>query len=253
MLESLDDGVSRILAKLDELKLADHTIVVFTSDNGGLSANVGPSTPATSNAPLRDGKGSLYEGGIREPLIIKWPSVTRPGSTSVVPVCGIDLFPTLLDACGVPSNVRVDGVSLVPLLKGGDVKRDALFWHYPHYWKEGSQPGAAVRTDDYKLIEFYEDGRLELYDLKKDKSEAHSLLSEEPILARELSAKLAAWRKEIGANMMKPNPDYTPEPKAKKTPPFSRDPKGSASADALPFGSRLNDHFSDRRCRQWWG
>ncbi|HTU90149.1 MAG TPA: sulfatase-like hydrolase/transferase [Gemmataceae bacterium] len=210
MIESLDDGVGRILKKLDELKLADHTIVVLTSDNGGLSVKEGPNTPSTSNAPLRAGKGYLYEGGIREPLIVRWPNVTRPGSTSDAPVCGIDLFPTILDACGVRSDVRVDGVSLAPLLRGGELKRDVpLFWHYPHYSNQGGKPGAAVRAGDYKLIEFYEDGRLELYDLKKDISEAHNLIMDKPVKAKELSAKLAAWRKDVGAKMMKPNPDYT--------------------------------------------
>jgi arylsulfatase A-like enzyme len=225
MIESLDAGVGRILKKLHELKLADHTIVVFTSDNGGLNVREGPNTPATSNAPLREGKGYLYEGGIRVPLIVKWPNVTRPGSTNDVPVCGIDLFPTILDACGVKSDSRVDGVSLVPLLKGGDLKREALFWHYPHYSNQGGKPGAVVRAGDYKLIEFYEDGQLELYNLKKDISESHNLVREKPQMAKELSAKLAAWRKEVGAKMMKPNPDYTPQPKAKKAPLFSHEPQ----------------------------
>jgi arylsulfatase A-like enzyme len=224
MLESLDDGVGRILAKLDELKLADQTLLVFTSDNGGLSVKEGPNTPSTSNMPLRAGKGYLYEGGIREPLIIKWPKVTRPGSISAEPVCGIDLFPTLLDACGIKRNDRVDGVSLVPLLKGGTLKRDALFLHYPHYSNQGGRPGAAIRVGDCKLIEFYEDGQTELYDLKKDISESHNLIAEEPARAKKLSAKLAAWRKEVGAKIPKPNPDYTPQPKAKKAPPPSHEP-----------------------------
>lgn len=214
MIESLDDGVGRILRKFDELKLTDKTIVVFTSDNGGLSVKEGANTPSTSNAPLRAGKGYLYEGGIREPLIVRWPSVTRPGSTSDAPVCGIDLFSTILDACGVRSDVRVDGVSLVPLLKGGELKRQTpLFWHYPHYSNQGGKPGAAVRAGDYKLIEFYEDGRMELYDLMKDISESHNLIADNPATAKELSAKLAAWRKEVGAKMMKPNPDFMPIPK----------------------------------------
>jgi arylsulfatase A len=208
MIESLDDGVGLILKKLDDWKLADHTIVVFTSDNGGLNVKVTVNTPATSNAPLRQGKGFLYEGGIREPLIVKWPSVARPGSTSAVPVCGIDLFPTLLDACAVKSNVRIDGVSLAPLLRGGELKREALFWHYPHYSDQGGKPGGAIRAGDYKLIEFYEDGRQELYNVKKDFSESHNLITDKPTTAKELSAKLADWRKEVGAKMMKPNPDY---------------------------------------------
>lgn len=214
MIESLDDGVGRILKKLDELKLADHTIVVFTSDNGGLNVREGPDTPSTSNAPLREGKGYLYEGGIREPLIVKWPSVTRAGSTSDVPVCGIDLFPTILEACGVKSDGGVDGVSLMPLLNGGELRRDApLYWHYPHYSNQGGKPGSAIRAGNYKLIEFFEDGRRELFDLSKDMSESHNLIADKRMIAKELSAKLAAWRKEVGAQMMKPNPDYKPKPK----------------------------------------
>jgi arylsulfatase A len=216
MIESLDDGVRRILKKLDDCKLAERTIVVFTSDNGGLNVREGPNTPATSNAPLRQGKGYLYEGGIREPLLVHWPNVVRRRSTCAVPVCGIDLFPTILEACGVKSEARVDGVSLVALLKGGEVKRDALYWHYPHYSNQGGKPGAAIRAGDYKLIEFYEDGRLELYDLKNDVSESHNLVMDKPMKARELSAKLGAWRKEVGAKMMKPNPDYLPKPRGKK-------------------------------------
>jgi arylsulfatase A-like enzyme len=213
MIESLDEGVGRILQSLDDLKLADHTIVVFTSDNGGLSVREGPDTPSTSNAPLREGKGYLYEGGIREPLIVKWPNVTRPGSTSAVPVCGIDLFSTILDACGVKSDDPVDGVSMVPLLKGGELKRDALYWHYPHYSNQGGKPGGTIRAGDFKLIEFYEDGQLELYNLKKDMNESNNLAVDKPMKAKELSSKLAAWRKEVGAKMMKPNPDYVPKTK----------------------------------------
>ena len=215
MIESLDEGVGRILKKLDELKLTDRTLVVFTSDNGGLCVKEGPNTPATINAPLREGKGYLYEGGIREPMIVKWPNVARPGSISDAPVSSIDLFPTILDICGVKSDVRVDGVSLVPLLKGGALKRDALYWHYPHYSNQGGKPGAAVRAGDYKLIEFYENGRQELYDVRKDRGELRNLIADKPMTAKELSAKLAAWRKEVGAKMMKPNPDYVPNPQSK--------------------------------------
>lgn len=215
MIESLDDGVGRIMKKLDELKLTDHTLVVFTSDNGGLSVNEGPNTPSTINAPLREGKGYLYEGGIREPLIVRWPNVVRPGSVNSTPVCGIDLFPTVLAVCGVKNDVRVDGVNLVPLLQGGTLQRDALYWHYPHYSNQGGKPGAAVRLGDYKLIEFYENGRQELYDVKKDRSESRNLIADKPEVAKELSAKLSAWLNEVGAKRMRPNPDYVPNPQSK--------------------------------------
>ncbi len=169
MLESLDEGVGRLVRKLGELKLDERTIIIFTSDNGGLSVKEGPNTPATSNLPLRAGKGYLYEGGIRVPLLVAWPGVTRPGSVSSVPVSGQDLFPTIREMAGMPtdSGPAVDGESLVPVLRGsGMLRRDALFWHYPHYSNQGGKPGGAIREGDFKLIEWYEDGRVELYDLR---------------------------------------------------------------------------------------
>jgi arylsulfatase A len=214
MIESLDDSVGRILQKLEERKLTERTLVLFTSDNGGLCVTEGPKTPATINAPLREGKGYLYEGGLRVPLLVKWPGVTRPGVTTAAPVSSIDIFPTLLDACGVRSEGRVDGISLVPLLKGGDLKREALYWHYPHYSNQGGRPGGAVRAGDYKLIEFEEDGRRELFDLKKDLGENRNLIGDKPEAAKELGEKLAAWRQQVGARRMKPNPAYVPNPQA---------------------------------------
>ncbi len=154
MIESLDESVGRVLKKLDDLKLTERTLILFTSDNGGLCVTEGPNTPATINAPLREGKGYLYEGGLRVPLLVKWPGVTKPGGAIAAPVSSIDIFPTVLDACGVKSEAKVDGVSLVSLLKGGVLKRDTLFWHYPHYSNQGGRPGGAVRAGDYKLIEF---------------------------------------------------------------------------------------------------
>jgi arylsulfatase A-like enzyme len=215
MLESIDEGVGRLLKKLDDLKLAERTLLVFTSDNGGLATLEGSDRAATYNGPLREGKGYLYEGGIRAPLIVRWPGVTKAGSTCSVPVSSIDLFPTALDACGVKSETKVDGLSLVPLLKGGELKREALYWHYPHYANQGSRPGGAVRAGDYKLIEFYENGRRELYDLKKDVSESQNLVADKPEVAKELAANLDAWRQDVGAKMMTPNPDFIPNPQAK--------------------------------------
>jgi arylsulfatase A-like enzyme len=215
MLESLDEGVGRVLKKLDDLKLAGRTVVVITSDNGGLATLEGMSMAPTYNGPLREGKGYLYEGGIRVPLIVRWPGVTKAGGTCAVPVCSIDFFPTMLAAWGLTSEAKADGVSLLPLLKGGGLKREALYWHYPHYANQGSRPGGAVRAGDYKLIEFYEDGRRELYDVAKDVSETRNLIADRPELAKELAAKLDAWRKEVGARMMTPNPNYLPNPQGK--------------------------------------
>ncbi len=214
MIESLDDGVGRILQTLDELKLSEYTIVVFASDNGGLSIAEGPDTPATSNSPFREAKGFVYEGGIRVPLIVRCPGVTRPGTTSDVPVSTIDYFPTFVDLCGLKSDVKPDGVSIRPALSGGTLSREALFWHYPHYSNQGGKPGAAIRMGNLKLIEHYEDGRGELYDLAKDVGENHNLIAERPDAAKVLAERLDAWLRSVDAQMMKPNPGYVPNPQS---------------------------------------
>ena len=136
MLESLDDAVGRVLKKLDDLKLSDNTVVVFTSDNGGLCTLEGPNTPPTINAPLREGKGYLYEGGLRVPRLVKWPGVTKAGSTPAVPVSSVDFFPTFVEGCGLTA-AKADGLSLISVLKGGTLAREALYWHYPHYSNQG--------------------------------------------------------------------------------------------------------------------
>src|SRR5262249_1619660 len=158
-------------------------------------------TPATTNAPLREGKGLLYEGGIRAPLIIAGPGVDKPGAVSDAPASSIDLFPTVLEVCGVTSAARPDGVSLAPVLKGPGLSRDALHWHYPHYANQGGRPGGAVRAGDYKLIEFYETGRRELFDVRRDVSESRNLAGEKPDVVRDLAARLDAWRRDVGAQM----------------------------------------------------
>lgn len=209
MIESLDDTVGRIRRKLDELKLADHTIVIFASDNGGR-------VPTTSNKPLRVGKGSCYEGGTRVPLIVYWPGVTKAGSVEETPVISMDLFPTILEMAGIADMAHsgMDGVSLVPLLRrSGKLERDALFWHYPHYQHYqlgGTTPYGAIRAGDFKLIEFYDDMRVELYNLHDDIGEEHNLAAQMPAKADELRARLHAWRKEVGAQMPTRNPAYDP-------------------------------------------
>jgi len=172
------------------------------SDNGGLWPQ------STSNAPLRAGKGYPYEGGIREPLIIKWPGTTPPGTTCSVPVSSIDFFPTLLEIAGRNLPGPVDGRSMVPLLKGaGSLKREALFWHYPHYWSSSRvHPYGAVRAGDWKLVEWYEGMQTELYNLKEDLSEARDLASEKPQKATELRGLLRQWRQSVNAQMPTPNP-----------------------------------------------
>lgn len=210
MIESMDQSVGRILKKLDECKLRENTIVVFTGDNGGLHVKEGPNTPATSNTPLREGKGYLYEGGIREPLIIRWPGVTKPGTVSQVPVSTIDFYPTFLAVTGGVDNQHdVDGVNILPVLKGAStLARKEMYWHYPHYSNQGGKPGAAIRQNNFKLIEFYEDGKVELYDLNQDRGEKKNLAAGMPEKVKELQKKLAQWRQSVNARMMTPNPGY---------------------------------------------
>jgi len=213
MVESMDEAVGRVMNKLEELGLAGRTVVFFTSDNGGLMYEGSSKNPVTSNRPLRAGKGHLYEGGIRVPLLVSWPGVTKPGSVCDVPVSSIDFFPTILQMAGLKADPKrnLDGLSLVPLLRGkGGFRRDALYWHYPHYSNQGGQPGAAIRQGNLKLIEFYEDSRLELYDLARDAGERNDLASSMPAKAAELHRKLQAWRASVQANMPASNPDYDP-------------------------------------------
>lgn len=245
MLERVDASVGKIMAELKKRGLTDNTLVVFTSDNGGLATLEGRDTPATSNGPLREGKGYLYEGGIRVPLIAagfgvkrnppqtKVPPTTAPGGndgplvdvaprTSVVPVWSCDLFPTVLELVGLPEQ-KVDGVSIAKLLKGESPKalptgaraRDALYWHYPHYANQGGRPGGAIRAGKWKLIEFYDDGRRELFDLAASPGESRNLAAEKPEIVADLAKKLDAWRQEVGAQMPTPNAEYKPNPQAK--------------------------------------
>jgi arylsulfatase A-like enzyme len=214
MVESMDQSVGRVLKRLDDLGLKEKTLVIFTSDNGGLATTEGPNTPPTINAPLREGKGFLYEGGIRVPLLVRLPGASG-GRVIDVPVSSIDFFPTILELCGVKSEAKGDGVSLAALLREGKAPaaRD-LFWHYPHYSNQSSRPGGAIRAGDAKLIEFYENGRRELYDLKSDPYETRNIVEEKPELAEQLHARLEAWRRAVGAQMMRPNPNYRPNPQA---------------------------------------
>ncbi len=208
LVESVDDSVGRILRKLDELKLTENTIVFFTSDNGGLVLN-----NVTSNLPLRAGKGSVYEGGVRVPLFIKWPGVTKAGSVCDAPVITPDYYPTMLDMAGLkPAKQQtVDGESLVPLLRqSGKLSRSAIYWHYPHYHPGGATPYGAIRQGDWKLIEFYEDDHVELYNLEDDLGEKTNLATKLPDQAKQLREKLHAWREDVGAQMPSPNPNFAP-------------------------------------------
>ena len=211
MVEHIDHSVGRVMDKLDELGLAEDTVLVFFSDNGGLRQRYDEvGDIVTSNAPLRDEKGSLYEGGIREPLIIRWPGRVEPGTTCAEPVTSVDFYPTFLELAGAPEPEQaLDGESLRPLLEQtGGLERDAIYWHYPHY--HHSTPGGAIRSGDYKLIEFFEDGKLELYNLAEDIGETKNLAEEKPDLAARLQRQLAGWRGDVNAAMPVENPDYDP-------------------------------------------
>ena len=211
MISSVDDNVGRILKKLDSLGIAGHTAVIFMSDNGGLVYEGKRKEAVTSNAPLRAGKGHLYEGGIREPMMVRWPGVTRAGTVCDVPVSSIDFFPTILEMAAVPPRAPVDGVSLAPLLRGrGSIGREALYWHYPHYSNQGGPPAGAVRAGNYKLIEFFEDGRLELYDLANDIGEANDLARRDPKRTAQMHEMLKRWRASVNAAMPAANPKYDP-------------------------------------------
>lgn len=209
MVEAMDLAVGKVLAKLDALGLRENTLIIFTSDNGGLSTSEGW---PTSNLPLRGGKGWMYEGGLREPLLVRWPGVVKPGSLITTPVSSPDFFPTLLEVAGTTPQPgqTIDGTSLVPLLKGGTVPERALFWHYPHYGNQGGAPGAAIRRGDWKLIEWAEDNRAELFNLAQDLGEKTNLAAQEPKRAAQLRAELVAWQKQVGAMFSTPNLNYDP-------------------------------------------
>ena len=211
LIETLDDTVGRLLARLEALGLATNTLVIFTSDNGGLHVPEGPHPAITHNTPFRAGKGFLYEGGLRVPLLVRWSGRVPAGRVVDAPVVNTDWLPTLLELAGQPVPADLDGVSLAALLTGrGPAPRRPLFWHFPHYTNQGGRPAGAVREGDWKLIEHYEDGRVELFNLAQDLGETHNLAAREPARVNELRARLAAWRDAMGAQTNTPNPDFGP-------------------------------------------
>lgn len=235
MVESMDESFGKVMARLKQMGLADNTIVIFFSDNGGMSAanfgnparKINPCDAdkafATSNTPLRGAKGWLYEGGIREPLVVYWPNGGKTGIESDVPVISTDFYATILDMLGIQKKPGgrngIDGVSFVPVLKGEQsgsdkLKEKPLFWHFPHYSNHGGQsPGGAVRLGDYKLIEYYENNAVQLFNLKNDPGEQNDLSKTEPAKVKQLRDLLHGWRKEVGAQMPIPNPKYNPSVK----------------------------------------
>ena len=207
MVESMDAGVGKVMEVLDELNLTDKTIVVFTSDNGGVSSGDGY---ATSNLPLRGGKGRQWEGGIREPCLMRWPALIQAGSESGVPVIGMDFYPTLLDLCNLPDRTSqtLDGVSLKPILEGNSISQRNLYWHYPHYGNQGGEPSSMIRSGNWKLIRYWEDQRVELYDLATDPGELNPVTEEFPDRVSELTVALDAWLTQVGAEAPTPNPNF---------------------------------------------
>lgn len=225
MIASVDQSVGRIVALLDELSLSQNTIVIFTSDNGGVGGYEREGIQGgsiTDNAPLKGGKGMLYEGGIRVPCVVRWPAKIAP-AVSDAPINSVDFYPTLLEMAGVaaPEGYVLDGESWLPQVVHAEYdqpRKAPLFWHFPGYLGAGkgtwrTKPVGAIRDGDWKLIEFFEDGRLELYDLKHDLGEQNNLAEKEPAKAAELQAKLAAWRSEVGAKLPTPNDPQKTAPK----------------------------------------
>ena len=254
MLESLDASVGRILKALDQAKLADRTVVIFSSDNGGLVLG---SNPPTSNAPLRSGKGSPYEGGVRVPLLVKWPGVTQPGSVSAEPVITMDLAATVAGAItnaehGTRKAELADGRDLRPLLENPAAKlgRESLCWHYPHYHPGGATPYAAIRAGDWKLIQYYEDGRHELFNLAADPGEQQDLAAAQPERVMELAKKLFDWQGKVGAQWPMYNPAHEPQPLAQNA-------DGSVllhSRSAAVHGSVLRyEPMPFKNTLGWWG
>lgn len=229
MIASVDESVGRVMKTLDELKLADNTVLIFSSDNGGVGGyareGIKKGGDITDNGPLRSGKGSLYEGGTRVPFIVRWPGVTQPGTSCDVPTIHVDLYPTFADIgkAALPEGQPLDGETLVPLFRdsGANLKREAIYQHFPGYLGAGENtwrttPVGLIEAGDWKLMEFFEDGRLELYNLKDDIGEQKNLAMENPEKTKELHAKMLAWRESIKAPMPTKNADVkSPEP-AKK-------------------------------------
>ena len=249
MIETMDEAVGLVLNKLDDLGLAENTIVCFTSDNGGVSSG---DEYSTSNLPLRGGKGRQWEGGIREPYYIKAPGITKAGSTNDVPVSGIDWYPTVLKLAGVPvpKEQDIDGVSLLPLLKGGLIADRPMFWHYPHYGNQGGEPSSIITENDWKLIHYHEDGRDELYHLATDPGEKKNLVGASGVFARSrtLRAKLDAWLKATKATFPEPDSQFDPAKRAARWELLST--RGKAELEKR-HASYLDAGYKPNK--NWWG
>ena len=207
MVEAMDQAVGKVLDQLEASGVADNTLIVFTSDNGGVSTSEGS---PTSNLPLRGAKGWVYEGGIREPWIIRYPGVTQPGSICSEPICSIDLFPTLAAAVGADIEHDIDGLNLMPALQRRQLAQRPLFWHYPHYSNQGGFPGGAIRQGHFKMIERYEDGRVHLYDLQNDISERNDLAQDQPERVTQMRERLHRWYRSVDAKFLQEKDGHQP-------------------------------------------
>lgn len=209
MIASMDENIGKIIQELKAQGLYENTIIMFMSDNGGLATSEGS---PTSNLPLKAGKGHMYEGGIREPFLVYWPGHTQLGVTSDALVTSTDFYPTILDMAGIPlkPEQHLDGKSFVAALKGdATYDRGPVFWHYPHYPNQGGRPSGAIRSGNYKLIEYYDNGETELFDLSADIGEHHDLTKEQPVLAEQLKQELMQWRQEVNASMPEKNGKFS--------------------------------------------
>ncbi len=245
MMESMDDAVGVVLAALDEVGAADNTVVVFTSDNGGVSSG---DAYATSNLPLRGGKGRQWEGGIREPYYIKAPGVANPGSTCDTVVSGIDFFPTIAELAGIDPPQDIDGISLVPLLKGQSISERDLFWHYPHYGNQGGEPSSIIRRGDWKLIHYWEDGRDELYNVAADIGEQKDQASAEPERAKQMRHRLDQWLKQTDAKLPRANPRFDADKREVQDRQVRERKKPQLERQ---HGNFLNEGFKPNAA--WWG
>ena len=247
MMETLDDAVGLVLNKLDELGIADNTIVCFTSDHGGVSSG---DAYSTSNLPLRGGKGRQWEGGLRVPMYVRVPGMTRAGSSCSVPVHAVDWYPTLLELAGVelPAGQPIDGVSLVPLLRGETIAERPLFWHYPHYGNQGGEPSSILLREPWKLIYYHEDGRYELYNLAEDPGEQRDLASEQPQRVATMKAELQKWLKETHATFPKPDPQFDPKKREARWAHLRT--KGKEALERRHAGYLRPDFVPNKN---WWG
>lgn len=246
MVEALDRSVGRIMRKLNDLEIAENTVVILTGDNGG--------DHDQTTGGLKGYKGFSHEGGVREPFIVKWPGKTVPGSRCDEMVIGTDCYPTLLEMAGLPlrPDQHMDGVSIVPLLEksSASLTRDTLYWHYPHYHR--TMPYGAIRHRDWKLIEFFEDGAIELYNLREDPLESSNLASRHPEQARELLKQLTVWRSAVDAQMMRPNPNYDPKRKGRKrVRPGSRTQRGIVTASSFEHSNWPENAVDSNRQSRW--